>query len=66
MEFEQTQFGHLQRSRKNVPNIDQNSTEIWLKKASLSSYSEGYIFAIQEEEIFSCKKRRGKQQKLEL
>ena len=45
------QHGHLQRSRKNVPNIDQNSTEIWLKKASLSSHIEGYIFAIQEEEI---------------
>ena len=45
------QHGHLQRSRKNVPNIDQNSTEIWLKKAPLSSHIEGYIFAIQEEEI---------------
>ena len=45
------QHGHLQRSRKNVPNIDQNSTEIWLKKAPLSSHIEGYIFAIQEEVI---------------
>ena len=45
------QHGPLQRSRKNVPNIDQNSTEIWLKKAPLSSHIEGYIFAIQEEEI---------------
>ena len=45
------QHGHLQRSRKNVSNIDQNSTEIWYKKAPLSSHIEGYIFAIQEEEI---------------
>ena len=45
------QHGHLQRSRKNVPNIDQNSTEIWLKNAPLSSHIEGYIFPTQEEEI---------------
>ena len=46
-----TQHGYLERSRKNVPNIDKNNTEIWLKKAPLSSHIEGYIFAIQEEEI---------------
>ena len=28
-----TQHGYLERSRKNVPNIDKNNTEIWLKKA---------------------------------
>ena len=46
-----TQHGYLVRSRKNVPNIDKNNTEILLKKAPLSSHIEGYIFAIQKEEI---------------
>ena len=31
------QHGYLRRSRKNVINIDQNKTVIWLKKAPLSS-----------------------------
>ena len=41
----------LQHSRKNVPNIDQSNTEIWLKKAALSSYTEGYILAMQDKEL---------------
>ena len=45
----ENQHGHLQRSRKNAPNVYQNNTEIWLKKASLSSHIERYIFVIQEE-----------------
>ena len=31
--------------------MDKNNTEIWLKKAPLSSHIEGHIFAIQEEEV---------------
>ena len=45
------QHGYLQCSRKNIPNVDQNNTEIYLKKALLSSQVEGYIFTIQEEEV---------------
>ena len=41
----------LQRSKKNAPNIEQNNTEIWLKKAALSSYIEGYILAMQDKEV---------------
>ena len=46
-----TQHGYLERSRKNIPNIDKNSSKIWLKKPPSSSHIEGYTFAIQEEEI---------------
>ena len=46
-----TQHGYLECSKKTVLKIDRNNTKIWLKKAPLSSCNEGYIFAIQEEEI---------------
>ena len=32
--------------------VNQN-TEIWLKNAPFSSHTEGFIFAIQEEEIYT-------------
>ena len=37
---------YLQRLWKNIPNVDQNNAEIWLKKAMLFSHIEGYIFVI--------------------
>ena len=45
------QHGYLQCSRKNIPNVDQNNTKIYLKKALLSSQVEWYFFTIQEEEV---------------
>ena len=46
------QHGYLKRSRKSVQDIDNQNTEIWLKNAPFSSHTEGFIFAIQEEEIY--------------
>ena len=47
------QHGYLKRSRKSVQDIDNQNTEIWLKNAPFSSHTEGFIFAIQEEEIYT-------------
>ena len=60
------QHRYLQRSRKNVPNIDQNNTEIWLKKAPLSSHRRVYLRDSRrrnKHQFFSRKKKRRKQQK---
>ena len=47
------QHGYLKRSRKSVQDIDNQNTEIWLKNAPFSSNTKGFIFAIQEEEIYT-------------
>ena len=47
------QHGYLKRSRKSVQHIDNQNTEIWLKNAPFSSHTEGFIFVIQEEEIYT-------------
>ena len=47
------QHGYLKHSRKNVQDIVNQNTEIWLKNAPFSSHTEGVIFAIQEEEIYT-------------
>ena len=47
------QHGYLKRSRKSVQDIDNQNTEIWLKNAPFSFHTEGFIFAIQEEEIYT-------------
>ena len=47
------QHGYLKRSRKSVQDIDNQNTEIWLKNAPFSSHTEGFIFAIREEEIYT-------------
>ena len=47
------QHGYLKRSRKSVQDIDNQNTEIWLKNAPFSSHTKGFIFAIQEEEIYT-------------
>ena len=36
-----------------MQDIDNQNTEIWLKNAPFSSHTEGFIFAIQEEEIYT-------------
>ena len=40
-------------SRDNSNQVNENATHLWLKKSSFSSHVEGYISAIQEEEIFT-------------
>ena len=47
------QHGYLKRLRKSFQDIDNQDTEIWLKSAPFSSHTEGFIFAIQEEEIYT-------------
>ena len=47
------QHGYLKRSRKSVQDIDNQNTEIWLQSAPFSSHTEGFIFVIQEEEIYT-------------
>ena len=42
------QHGYLKRSRKNVQDIDNQNTEIWLKNAPFSSHTEVFIFTIQD------------------
>ena len=36
-----------------MQDIGNQNTEIWLKNAPLSSHAEGFIFVIQEEEIYT-------------
>ena len=47
------QHGFLMRTREQVTNIDDNYTNKWMKTSTFSSHVEGYICAIQEEEIFT-------------
>ena len=47
------QHGYLKRSSKSLQDIDNQSTEIWLKNAPFSSHTEVFIFLVQEEEIYT-------------
>ena len=47
------QHGYLYRSHQNVPQIDSINHHKWLTKGKFSSHVEGYICAIQEEEIYT-------------
>ena len=47
------QHGYSKHSRKSVQEIDNQNTEICLKNAPFSSNTEGFIFVIQEEEIYT-------------
>ena len=47
------QHGYLYRSYGTIPNIDKGYQHRWLSKSNFSSHVEGYIFAIQEEEIYT-------------
>ena len=41
------------RTRKDVEGCHENATNAWLKKSTFSSHVEGYLCAVQEEEIFT-------------
>ena len=45
------QHGYLFRTRTGVKNTSEAHTNAWMKKSSFSSHVEGYICAIQEEEL---------------
>jgi hypothetical protein len=60
------QHGYLFRTRNIVEQINEDLTNAWMKKSSFSSHVEGYVCAIQEEEIFTndMKAKRMKQDQL--
>ena len=45
------QHGYLFKQRHNIKELDESATNAWLKHSTVSSHVEGYICAIQEEEI---------------
>ena len=47
------QHGYLKRSSKSLQDISNQSTEIWLINAPFSSHTEGFIFPVQQEEIYT-------------
>jgi len=61
--IDKPQHGYLMRTRKSVDGCKEDLTNTWLKKSVFSSHVEGYICAIQEEEIFTnaIKTKRMKQ-----
>ena len=56
------QHGFLFKTRERITDIDHDKTNYWLTKSSTTSHVEGYICAIQEEEINTrgLQKRRAK------
>ena len=56
------QHGFLFKTRERISDIDPDKTNYWLTKSSTTSHVEGYICAIQEEEINTrgLQKRRAK------
>ena len=51
--IEKPQHGYLMRTRRNVEEGQEATTNAWLKKSTFSSHVEGYLCAVQEEEIFT-------------
>ena len=51
--IEKPQHGYLMRTRKEVEDCHEKATNAWLKKSTFSSHVEGYLCAVQEEEIFT-------------
>ena len=47
------QHSYLFRIREDSNQVNETATHLWLKKSSFSSHVEGYLSAIQEEEIFT-------------
>ena len=47
------QHSYLFRNREDSNQVNDSATYLWLKKSSFSSHVEGYLSAIQEEEIFT-------------
>ena len=60
------QHYYLEKTRKNVNKADKERTNKWLFNAPFSSHVEGYLFAIQEEEINTnnLKSKRVKKHKI--
>ena len=56
------QHGYLFQTRQTVAEVNEDLTNAWMKKSSFSSHVEGYLCAIQEEEIStaSLKAKRSK------
>ena len=48
---EKVQHSYLLRKTKNNVDLDQKKSNIWLVNGKFSSHIEGYLFAIQEQEI---------------
>ena len=51
------QHGYLFRTRQKVARENENLSNTWMKKSSFSSHVEGYLCAIQEEEISTASLR---------
>ena len=49
--LEKIQHGYLFKQRENIREFEKSETNAWLKNSTISSHVEGYICAIQEEEI---------------
>ena len=52
------QHGYLHNRTMNNENVDVNMTNAWLKEGKLSSHVEGYLCAVQEQEIETRKLRK--------
>ena len=59
---EKPQHGHLMRTREDLTQKNETASNAWMKRSTFSSHVEGYLCAIQEEEIFTnaLKSRRVK------
>ena len=54
------QHGYLNKKINENENIDQTTSNIWINEGKFSSHVEGFLFAIQEQEINTralCKMR---------
>ena len=49
--LEKIQHGYLFKQREKIREFEKSETNAWLKNSTISSHVEGYICAIQEEEI---------------
>ena len=49
--LEKIQHGYLFKQREKISEFEKSETNAWLKNSTISSHVEGYICAIQEEEI---------------
>ena len=59
---EKPQHGYLMRTREDLTQKNETASNAWMKRSIFSSHVEGYLCAIQEEEIFTnaLKSRRVK------
>ena len=50
---EKPQHGYLMRTREDLTQKNEKASNAWMKRSTFSSHVEGYLCAIQEEEIFT-------------